>query len=986
MHFGWPRASLRAYLVSIILLATVPVAALLVPYQLFSSAEAQRSRLDSEMRLGSAALAAAIDREIASSVDALGVLSLVPFTDAHRAAVALQQRLLSGSRTRRVWSSVFLATTDGRLLYSTAAADGPLTAAFLALPAVRDAALSDEPIVSDFVRGPQGNYQTAVAVTLDFKGAGRRMVGAWIAAPTWQSLLVEGVLPPNASAALFDRRDSTIAQTVDPQSTVGSALLPSIVKAKNGRPAGEAQIDVRDGVTGRVVWDQVGRTGWGVTVSLETAPLDQASLWTMLAPLAAATGCLLLGIVLALFVARRVTAPLAELAAQRTDLPPARIPVREVEILRNTLAAARSQDQRARELLLKKADEFETLFNSSPIGLAFAQDPECRSVVLNAAMKRRLGHRGAEADVRTLHGGVLLAPEQQPLQRAAAFGEPTDSLELELAIDGQRPIFVLASAAPLLDADGRPRGAIAAAVDITERRESEARLLSIDHRLRESQRLVDLAQQAGHVGFFYYSFDQDLLGWTPGLAHLFEVEGNDSDAASLEMWAQRIGPAARLRVEGLLDRMVNERNETETIDLAVVLEGGRSRWLSNRLRMTYDANGQPVQLVGITVDMSDQKQAERERDTLLAREQSARQEAEAANSAKDEFLAMLGHELRNPLSAISSAVEVLDRTPSDSEVSLNARSIIGRQTRNLARLMDDLLDVARVISGKIILSRQPFDLAALVERLMSTLTATDALGLHQVKLDLQPAWINGDPTRIEQVVSNLVGNAVKYTPAGGGIEVAVHQSNDEEVLLEVRDTGVGIPSALLPHVFELFVQGERTLDRRAGGLGIGLTLVKKLVGLHNGNIEVASSSKGTEFRVCLPAVSAPASRPLPVAQRSNKRFDVLIVEDNEDALLALQTILELMGHSVTAEPDGHGGLARLLGERPEIAIVDIGLPGLTGLDVAKRARGGGYAGRMIAVSGYGQASDIRQAMVSGFDAYLVKPIDTAELDRLMREE
>jgi len=396
----------------------------------------------------------------------------------------------------------------------------------------------------------------------------------------------------------------------------------------------------------------------------------------------------------------------------------------------------------------------------------------------------------------------------------------------------------------------------------------------------------------------------------------------------------------------------------------------------------YDGDGKPQQLIGVSVDITDEKQAQRERAALIELERAARLQAEAANQAKDEFLAMLGHELRNPLSAIASAVEVLNRVESGSELASSARAIAARQTRHLAHMMDDLLDVGRVISGKVLLSRRAVDLAMLAQRMMSTLEVTGEAQRHVVELQLQPVWIDADATRIEQVMGNLVTNALKYTPAGGRIAVRVH-AEEGQAVLEVSDNGPGIPPTLLPRVFDLFVQGERTLDRRTGGLGIGLTLARRLVELHGGTIEAKSSPRGSTFTVRLPAIDAPAFSEAALGGIDPQRRSVVLVEDNEDALETLRTMLELDGHTVVTARDGVSGLRTVLELRPDVAVVDVGLPGMTGLEVAKRSRGAGFAGLMIAISGYGRASDVRQARESGFDAHLVKPVNAAELQRLM---
>ncbi|MDQ6881759.1 MAG: ATP-binding protein, partial [Pseudomonadota bacterium] len=650
--------------------------------------------------------------------------------------------------------------------------------------------------------------------------------------------------------------------------------------------------------------------------------------------------------------------------------------IHEIALLGKALLKAKAKDQAARLRLEAKAQEFEALFNSGPIGMAFAQDPECRVVSRNAAMDRMLTPDGSlPSTVRLLHRGRPLEPGEFPLRRAAALGETVLAMELEIAVDGQPSAYVIANAVPLRDQHGRPRGAVSALVDITERKRVEARLLSADVELRESQRLMELAQEAGHVGFLHYQFAGDQLAWTPGQFKLFGIDSLGS--GGLADWFRHIDGGDRERIEREFWTACALRREKETLEYLVVRPDGTSRWLSSRVMLRYDGEGRAHQMTGVTVDMSDHQEAERQRTLLTERALAARLEAETASRAKDEFLTMLSHELRNPLGAISAAVDVLESALADSETAAEARAIIARQTRNLSHMMNDLLDVGRVIAGKITLSRQPVDIAAIAARVAQTMALTGAAKRHGLHLDLQPAWTDGDAVRIEQIVSNLLTNALKYTPPGGKVDVTVRRDG-ETASVEVRDSGEGISASLLPHVFELFVQGERTLDRRAGGLGIGLTLVRRLAELHGGTVGVESSPLGSKFTVRLPAVEpipAVADDALPMQRRRN----VLVVEDNEDVLAALRSKLELDGHSVSTAADGVEGLTRLLRLRPEVSIVDIGLPGITGFELARQARAAGYAGRMIAMSGYGHERDMANAMVAGFDAYLVKPVDRLQL-------
>jgi signal transduction histidine kinase len=585
-------------------------------------------------------------------------------------------------------------------------------------------------------------------------------------------------------------------------------------------------------------------------------------------------------------------------------------------------------------------------------------------IALPAAPIDSARHQSIMAALSASGGGLLLGLLLAALV-ARRIARPLQRLAADTAV-GLRGHVAVREVAQLRDALQRARQQDA---------ESAAALRSAADELRSSQHLVDLAQEAGRVGFFHYDFDADRLSWTPGQCKLFGVTA--LRRGSLQDWFSRIVPEDRDRAEREFWTACALRREQETVQYSVMLPDGSSRWLSSRITLRYDVQDRAVEMTGVTVDMSEEQRAERERVQLTERALAARRDAEAASRAKDEFLTMLSHELRNPLGAICAAVEVLESAPAGGPSAADAQAIIGRQSRNLAHMMNDLLDVGRAIAGKIVLSLQPVNLAAVVQRVEQTLTLTGQSKEHTLRLDLQDAWVEGDAVRLEQVATNLLVNAIKYTPAGREIQVTVQRS-EGSCVLEVRDAGMGIPDTLLPYVFELFVQGQRTLDRRAGGLGIGLTLVRSLVRLHGGSVVVDSSPEGSRFTVRLPAIDAPPPAREDALPPSRRRR-VLVIEDNADVLAALRSKLEMDGHTVSTAADGLEGLARLLKLQPEVSIVDIGLPGLTGFELARHARAAGYSGRMIAMSGYGQPRDEREALMAGFDAYLVKPVDRQQL-------
>ena len=395
-----------------------------------------------------------------------------------------------------------------------------------------------------------------------------------------------------------------------------------------------------------------------------------------------------------------------------------------------------------------------------------------------------------------------------------------------------------------------------------------------------------------------------------------------------------------------------------------------------------NAAGQIIGASKIARNITAQVQAEEERATRLAQEQAARQEAETANRTKDEFLAMLGHEIRNPLGAISNAVHVLERLGQPGDATATARGIIARQTLHLARLMDDLLDIGRVMLGKVVLDRKPFDLREVAERTVSTLREGGRLERHHVLFDGVPAWIDGDTIRVEQIVTNLLTNALKYTPPGGSIDVSVARKGRTAVL-RVQDDGLGIGPDLLPRIFDLFVQGQPPTDRAQGGLGIGLTLVKRLTELHGGKIEAHSDGPGTGTAITasFPAVARPGREPEEREAPPEAARRVLIVEDNDDAREMLRTLLELRHHTVREAIDGPSGIEAALQFKPDVALIDVGLPGLDGYDVARhlRASEGAKRMRLIALTGYGLPTDALRAREAGFDAHLVKPVQPDHL-------
>jgi CheY-like chemotaxis protein/nitrogen-specific signal transduction histidine kinase len=360
-----------------------------------------------------------------------------------------------------------------------------------------------------------------------------------------------------------------------------------------------------------------------------------------------------------------------------------------------------------------------------------------------------------------------------------------------------------------------------------------------------------------------------------------------------------------------------------------------------------------------------------------------------ADRRKDDFLAMLAHELRNPLAPIRNSLYVLEVSPHDAQIVEEMRDIMRRQIEHLVRLVDDLLDVTRITRGVITLRKERVDLVKIVRQSLIDHRRRAELSGLALAQDLPdgPIWLDADPTRVKQVVDNLLGNALKFTDRGGAVMVSVAADAAGEATLSVRDTGIGIDEAILPQIFEPFAQADRSLDRSRGGLGLGLALVRGLIELHGGSVQARSEGlgRGCEFTVRLGIGGAPAdeAQTPPKAPTATTRRCVLIIEDHRDSAETLRRILSIRGYDVAVVHQGADGIAEVRRSRPDVVLCDIGLPGMDGYAVASalRAEPAGARARLIALSGYGRAEDLERARAAGFDDHIVKPADPDELIR-----
>jgi PAS domain S-box-containing protein len=518
--------------------------------------------------------------------------------------------------------------------------------------------------------------------------------------------------------------------------------------------------------------------------------------------------------------------------------------------------------------------------------------------------------------------------------------------------------------------------------DITERKQAEEVLRASEERLRlllESTKdyAIIMLDPRGHV-----------MAWNVGAER---IKGYTAE----EIIGQ---PISRFYTQ----EAIKEGWPQREIDIAIrdgrfedegwrVRKDGSTFWANVIMTALYDSAGKLRGFTKVTRDITERRRLEQELRQRL-------EDLAEADRQKNEFLAMLAHELRNPMAPMRNALHLMKMPGIDEEMAGQARGMMERQLDQLVRLVDDLLDISRIIRGKIELHKEVLDLTIAVMRAVETAQPVVEAQGHGLSIELpdKPIWVEADLIRLSQVIANLLTNAAKYTDRAGRISLAAETDNDEAVV-RVQDSGIGIAQEMLPRIFDLFVQGDRSLARSQGGLGIGLTLVKRLVEMHSGSVSATSAGigKGSEFVIRLPVVSvsrAAIGGRVPYVSRPHVtdalRRRVLVVDDNVDAAESIAMILRLSGYDVRCTYDGPSVLETARGYRPDIVVLDIGLPGMSGYEVAQQLRRqpGFERVPLVAVTGYGQEEDRRRSLEAGFDFHLTKPVDPQALQAFVASQ
>jgi signal transduction histidine kinase/ActR/RegA family two-component response regulator len=818
--------------------------------------KAERESLEREAIGRTRAAMSAVDSELRGSIITLKALAasknleigdIRSFYEEARRVLAAQPQ----------WRNIGLATRERQQLIDAIRPYGE-HAAFGSDEAFDEVIRTRAPAVSSLSAGKAiTELSVRVRVPVIIGGELRYVLSAPIAPESFSRILHAQRLPEGWTIGLADRNQRFIARI--PYVAPGNAVSSSFKAALDDAPSGWFRGRTLEGVDTFTPYVTSEASGWVLGIAMP-ANVVQSGGWRAVW-VGSIGGFLALTSALALawLIAQRIAKPIVALAdAAETGLAgvmPGIQRIEEIERLHNALRkAAREVSERQSRLeaeqtallrqsglLQQRTAEAETLMQVIPIAVFKAEDAHCRTITANPAAYRFVNLPLPPSvstamhwppGMRVLREGRDLSNSELPLQRSIASCQEQAGEELEFRFGDGSLKFGFAYAAPLVAADGSPRGAVCAIVDVTERREDERR--------------------------------------------------------------------------------------------------------------------------------------------------------------KDEFLAILAHELRNPLAPMMNALQLLQSAPDDPEINAQSREILDRQVRQMKRLIDDLMDVSRITQGKLELRRETVELKAVVDEAIDACRPMlDELGHHlEIELPAEPVLLDGDPTRLTQMLSNLLGNACKFTPRLGRIRLAASR-NADTLSVSVRDNGIGMSAGLLGRVFDLFVQGDASLERSTGGLGIGLSLVQRLARMHGGTVEARSEGpgKGAEFIVRLPIVVAATPQTLEHRPTTplNAPLRILVVDDSRDAADTLAMLLELSGHVTEIANDGLQALQAVEDFCPEVVFMDIGMPGLNGFDAARRMRElpQGKNLMLVAITGWGQEADRLKSKAAGFDAHLVKPVEFMALEHVL---
>jgi PAS domain S-box-containing protein len=1025
--------SIQSWLVTLVAVALIPVLSFTV-FIVLSLVERERATMASGLEDTARALALAVDLELEGSITTLQGLATSEKLAAKDDAGLSQQLEQARTDARRGWWTAAVLDETGRTVASLRPfVDSSVWGAIVAQDGFRAAMAAERPWISDGVGEPGTEARmVVVAVPVAREGARPRILGAVLRTDSLARNLFQHRLPAGVSAHVLDREQRAVVHLPSTTaSPVPEGELARVVRRYWAEGFGRVPVPGREAIYAAVARSPL--SGWTVTLVVPEDAFEAPWRRWLMTMIGGGVVLLLVGLGLASVAAGRIARPIATLSSRARALGRGEVPsatfsgISEVDDLERTMIAASAAREQAESAVRASEARYRAIVEDQT-ELVCRFRPDGTLTFVNPAYAQYFG-RPPEALV-----GDRFGPTVHPADRERVMAEvgrlsatrPVVTMETRSVAGAGTVRWTQWITRALSAENGQIVEIQAVGRDITDRKRAELALerstRDLEARARQQAAVARLGQLAlaGADLAALLREATELLCATLG-AEFCRVLERTADGQSLLTrasvgWPTGHEPVSVRASSGSQVELVLRTREPVIIEdvaadgrfsdaaeftargivsgMSVVIHGGAGPYgtlavhTTRRRAFTTDDVNFLQSIANILADAAARGRAEADRAELLAHAQEARVAAEQANRAKDEFLAMLSHELRNPLAAIVNASRLLEQRGEPADRTAHLGAIVARQSEHLARMVDDLLDVSRLASGKIVLRREPVDLKQVVERATAVLREAGRTARHELRVEAGSVFVKGDATRIDQVVFNLLDNALKYTPPGGLVGVEVGRDGDR-AMLRVRDTGVGIAPEILPHVFDLFVQAHRSLDRAEGGLGLGLTLVRRLVELHGGTVSVSSSGpgQGSEFLVELPTMAgaeAPdALPPIPLAAEARRR--ILVVEDNPDARETLVLLLESWGHQVEQAGDGESALARAAAVPFDVALVDVGLPGMDGYTVAERLRAIPSCAHLhlVALTGYSRERDRHRAGEAGFHAYLVKPVDPAHLSRVL---
>jgi len=887
----------------------------------------QRMQIEQTTMGMTRALASAVDTELRLAVSALQTLALTEQIGAtgaeQRESAHALARAVRASRPE--WRGVVLVKPTGEVIFDTEQVLDGVPRAVVEPASLAQVVATRAPQVGPLVRGPRGNFAFAIRVPVVRGGETRYILSAIVSPDAIVQVIARQRVPDDWVVSVFDSANHRVARSRDHERYLGGMPAPTLQAMMAAMGNRNEAVGMTLTLEGDESYTAVARLEpLHWTIALSASTsLVQSTLWR--------SGWLYGGGIL-------LSLGLGTLAAWRVS----RSIMRPVEKLRENAIALGA----GRQLLPEapRMPEIDTVFVALEEAAALRAMVESeRERLLDAERSARASAEAAQVRLQVLAnaGSMLSRSLEESSTLAAIASAVVPALADVCRID-------------LLDADGVLQRKLTHHVD-------PARARAIDTMVRSG---VASADTPG-------SFPWAIATGQMYLQNFAGPEAVEVEDATFRAFVRTVG----MRAVCVVPLVARGR----TIGAMAVIQAESGRNLSADDGALVSELGQRAALA---LDNAH----------LFAGSRAALEHAEVANRSKDEFLAMLGHELRNPLAPIVAALELVRRR--DASAFVRERQIIERQVKHLSRMVDDLLDVSRIVSGKIQIHFERVALQDIVERaieLTQPVFEKRSSPLEIIAPDV-PLHVHGDPVRLVQVLCNLLSNAAKFTPSEGRITVAWQRSGDE-VRLEVADQGIGIPDTLLPHVFERFVQGEQALERSTGGLGLGLAIARSLVTLHGGTIQAESAGlgHGSRFVVILPLVDLPE----PTSVRPDGGGDharvpasrLLVVDDNADAAQMLASLLQLQGHEVRTAGSAEEALASIDQFVPAAAILDLGLPGKNGYELAQilRADPRTRSSVLVALTGYGQYKDRQRALAAGFDDHMVKPVQIDALLQRLRE-